>query len=87
MSLSITLSPGAEAKLRAKAAAIGQPLDEYASRVLEQAATTPTVDEVLAPFREQVAQSGMSNEELDAFFEDVREKAYQERRLRPAPPA
>jgi hypothetical protein len=33
MSLSITLSPDAEAKLRAKAAANGQPLDEYASHI------------------------------------------------------
>jgi hypothetical protein len=86
MSLTITLSPAAEAKLRAKAAANGQPLDEYASRVLEQAATTPTVDEVLAPFRQQVAQSGMTNEELDAFVEAVRETAYRDRQLRPAPP-
>jgi hypothetical protein len=82
MTLSISISPSAEAKLREKAAAIGQPLDEYASRVLEQEATKPTVDEVLAPFRKQVAESGMSDDELDDFFEGVREQAFQERRRR-----
>jgi hypothetical protein len=80
MTLSITLSPQAEAKLRQKAAASGEPLDSYAARVLEQAAVSPTVDEVLAPFRKQVADSGMSDDELDGFFEAVREKAHQDRK-------
>jgi hypothetical protein len=84
MSLSITLSPTAEEKLRQKAAANGQAVNDYASHVLEQAATTLTVDEVLAPFRKQVAESGMSDRELGSFFEEVREKAFQERQHRPA---
>ncbi len=84
MTLSITLSPAAEAKLREKAAVSGEPLDSYATRLLEQAATTPTIDEVLAPFRKQVAESNMSDQRLDEFFENVREKAYQDRQRRPA---
>lgn len=40
MTLSILLSPQAEAKLREKAAALGEPVDVYASRVLEQAAVS-----------------------------------------------
>ena len=44
MTLSVSLSAEAEAKLREKAAAVGQPLDAYASRVLEQAATGATVE-------------------------------------------
>jgi hypothetical protein len=80
MTLSITLSPAAEDRLRAKAAATGQPLDAYASLILERAATSPSVEEVLAPFRKQVAESGMTDGELDAFFEEVREKAFQDRR-------
>jgi len=84
MSFSVTVSPIAEAKLREKAAASGQPLDVYASQVLEHAATTPSIDEILAPFRKQVAESGMSDQELDTFFEDVRDKAFQERHRRPA---
>ena len=34
----------------------------------------PTLDEVLAPFRRQVEESGMSDDELGAFFEEVREE-------------
>ena len=78
MTLSITLSPAAEAKLREKAAVNGEPLDSYATALLEQAATTPTIDEVLAPFRKQVAESNMSDQQLDEFLEDIREKTYQE---------
>jgi hypothetical protein len=84
MTLSISLTPQSEARLRQKAEAHGQSLDVYAARVLEQAASARTVDEVLAPFRKQVAESGMSDQELDTFFEDVREKAYQDRQRRPA---
>jgi hypothetical protein len=36
-------------------------------------------DEALAPFRRQVAQSGMSDDELRAFFEELREEVYREK--------
>jgi len=84
MTLSISLSPAAEAKLRQKAAANGQPLDVCATTVLEQAATALSIDEILAPVRKQVADSGMSDSKLDAFIEDVREEAFQERQRRQA---
>jgi len=80
MTLSISLSPQAEAKLREKAEASGQAVNEYATRLLEQAVSGRTVDEVLSPFRKQVAESGMSDPELDTFFADVRDKAYQDRK-------
>ncbi|HEX4792268.1 MAG TPA: hypothetical protein VH370_00665 [Humisphaera sp.] len=84
MTLSISLSPEVEAKLRERAAASGRSLDDYASQVLEIAATKPTVDDVLAAFRRQVAESGMNDDALDNFLEDVREKAFQDRKRRPA---
>jgi len=82
MTISISISAAAEAKLRQKAAASGQPLDVYASKVLEHAATTPSADELLQPFRDQIAASGMTDDELDAFFEDIRDKAYRDRQGR-----
>jgi hypothetical protein len=36
-------------------------------------------DEALAPFRREVTGSGMSEEELRAFFENVREEVYREK--------
>lgn len=83
ISMRLKLSPQAREKLTKQAEELGRPVDEYASELLQQAITHPTVDELLAPFRKQVAESGMGDQELDAFLEDVREKAFQERR-RPA---
>lgn len=79
LAMKLRLSEKASEKLAQRAAESGQDLATVASRLLEEAVTRPTVDEVLAPFRKQVAESGMSDEELDEFFEDVREKAYQDR--------
>lgn len=80
MTLSLILSREAETKLRSKAAAVGESLEGYAARVLESIAVSPSVDELLSPFRKQVVDSGMSEEQLDNFFEGVREKAFQERK-------
>jgi hypothetical protein len=41
MTLTISLSPESEARLRTKAAAVGQPLDVFAVRILEEAAAAP----------------------------------------------
>jgi hypothetical protein len=41
MTLAIPISAQAEAKLRGRAAAAGEPLDVYAARVLEAAAASP----------------------------------------------
>ncbi len=40
-------------------------------------------DEALAAFRRQVAESGMSDEELLTFFEGLREEVYEEKHGRP----
>ena len=46
MVLTISLSPESEARLRTKAAALGQPLDAYATRVLEEAAASPAATSI-----------------------------------------
>jgi hypothetical protein len=80
MPLTLRLSEQARAKLTEQAAHIGQDIAAVASALIEQAVARPNVDEALAPFRKQVGQSGMTDDELDAFFEEVRERAFQERR-------
>lgn len=54
----------------------------FGDYILEEAFTVSgrsrTLDEILAPFRAQVEASGMSDMELEAFFEAVREKSFQE---------
>ena len=82
MTLSISLSPEAEAKLKQRAAAVGKDPTTYASELVESVVTKPTLDEVLAPFRKQVAQSGMSDQQLDEFYEGLRSEAWNERQGR-----
>jgi hypothetical protein len=38
-----------------------------------------SVSDRLAPFRDQVAGSGISDEELDRLFSEAREESYRER--------
>jgi hypothetical protein len=67
MTLSLTIPAQVEAKLRERAAAIGEPLEAYASRVLSDAVSAPTIDEILGPVRADFARSGMSEDELIKF--------------------
>ncbi|HLK59553.1 MAG TPA: hypothetical protein VKU00_23525 [Chthonomonadaceae bacterium] len=52
---------------------------EYIRHLLNKDLHSPTLSELLAPLRQQVAESGMSEEELDQLFLEAREEAYQER--------
>ena len=79
MTIQISLSPSTEQKLRSSANASGQPLEVYATRLLEYAAQSLAAEEALAPFRKQVLESGMTDEDLDTLFDQLREKAFQER--------
>jgi hypothetical protein len=76
ISLRLQLSHKARQKLVRQAARSGEHLDVYASKLLERAITQPSADELLAPFRKQVADSGMSDEQLDAFHENLRTKVW-----------
>lgn len=80
MTIQISLPPDAEARLRARAEAVGQDAASYAAHLLHEALTAPSIEELLTPFRQQVEDSGMSDEELDAFYEGLRDKVWQERK-------
>lgn len=79
MTLSIPLSPQAEEKLRQRAAAAGVDPNVYVLQLLEDVFTKPDINEILAPFREQVAKSGMTDEQLETFYDDLRNEAWQDR--------
>lgn len=82
--LQISLPPDAEKVLRERAEAHGQDIDSYAARLLQEALNTPSVDELLAPFRKQVEDSGASDEELDQLGEELRDEVWQEQQARKA---
>jgi hypothetical protein len=73
MTLMVPLSPQVEEKLRARAAAEGKDPTAYASKVLEQAVNRPSLDEILAPLRQEFADSGTTDEELVRQIIEARE--------------
>jgi hypothetical protein len=66
----------------------GGALEGYLSQLAEKDASngvTPrpvTFDEILDPVRQGFAESGMSEAELTALFEDAREEVWQERQAK-----
>jgi hypothetical protein len=79
MTITIDLSPETERKLRERAAELGQDVTTVAETLIELGVKErPTLDEFLAPFRKQVRESGMTDDELATFFEEMREEVWRE---------
>ena len=82
MHVTIRLAPEVAPIVQQVAAEKGQDVASFLEEFVQEAFTVPrrsrTLDEILAPFRAQVEASGMSETELDTFFEVVREKRFQE---------
>jgi gamma-glutamyl:cysteine ligase YbdK (ATP-grasp superfamily) len=70
MVLTLAISEEAEARLKAKAAVAGLDATALAAELLEQAVARRSVDELLAPVRQQAADSGMSDDQLDDFLRE-----------------
>ncbi len=78
MTFTISLSAEAEKELCERAAELGQDVSQYVRRLISwDLRESRAVAMALAPFREQVARSGMTEDELDEFFEEVREENWQ----------
>jgi hypothetical protein len=60
-----------------KARSAGLKREAYISAVLSKDVTgEPSISEILAPFRDQVLSSGLSNDDLDRLFSDAREESH-----------
>ena len=80
MSIVIQLLPETEKELTERAGKAGQEVGELARELIERGLRKPpSLDEILAPFRAEVEQSGMSEMELEAMFEEAREEAFREK--------
>ena len=86
--ISLKLPPETLTKLREKATENGLTLEAYLGQLAEREARngTPsstsspaTFDEILAPVRAGFAESGASDDELDALFEEAREEVWREK--------
>jgi len=73
MALVIPVSPDVESKLRERAAAEGKDTAAYAGKILEQAIARPSLDQMLAPLRQEFAASGATDEELASQITEARD--------------
>lgn len=79
MTVVLKLKPETEKALQKKAQAEGFEVNVYLEKLVEKdIEETKTLAEILAPFRREVEDSGISDEELDALVEQAREEVYQE---------
>jgi hypothetical protein len=84
MTVTLELEPEVESLLEKRARAEGCDVKGYVERLVEKEVNRGrTFDEILAPFRDAVERSGISNEELDALFTEARREVSKERRERP----
>lgn len=82
MSVTIDLTADQEELLRERAARNGQTPAAYAQTVIEQhLRPARSLSEILAPFRRQVQDSGVSDEELDALIEEARDEVFREKQV------
>jgi len=70
----VKLTPEKGKLLQERASKQGMDVDHYLTKLIDRDLIIPTIDEVLAPFRADVANSGMTQEELDQFFKGVRKE-------------
>lgn len=80
MSLIVDLPADMESELHEIARETGSTPEAVVKDLIARRLAVRHVDEVLAPFRKEVAASGMTEGELDAFFQEVREEVWQEPR-------
>jgi len=92
MTITITLPTDTEAKLRKRAAESGVAADALARDLIEQALNgdasdktgsgqkRKTLSQILAPFRKEVDESGMTDEQLKDLFTQTRDEVRSEKR-------
>jgi hypothetical protein len=84
MTLHISISKELEDKLRAPAAATGQPVEQVVVRLVEECVDRPSLEEMLAPVRDEFEASGMSEDELTDLLERAKHEMRAARRARRA---
>jgi hypothetical protein len=91
MTITIDLPPDVEASVKTQAAKEGLPLEDYVTSLVQEGTqrrdridllAEKPFDEILAPFRSNVEDSGMNDEELGDLFTSARKEASRVRKER-----
>ena len=84
MTITISLSPEQEKRLVERAAQAGQEVAAYVHQLIDHDIQVESLDAILAPVRRNFEQSGMTDEDLAALVEEVREDIWREKHGRPS---
>lgn len=89
MSITITLPPATEERLRAEAEATGKDVDTFVAEAVETrlSLSTMSLRDILAPVHEDFRRSGLSDGELDALLGESLDESRAGRKSGPAPSA
>jgi len=83
MTLTIEVPQSIGVILEEKAKNQGKEVAEYVENLIEKDIDRQkTLDEILAPIRKNFAESGMSEEDLDALIESERQAMWEEKNVR-----
>ncbi len=91
MTITIDLPPDVEESVKTQAAKEGLPLEDYVTALVQEGTkrrdrvdllAEKPFDEILAPFRRNVEDSGMSDDELDDLFTGARKEVSRARKER-----
>ena len=78
MELTISVSEQAGHILQNRAKANGRDVNEFVKELVENQALSPTLEELLAPVREEISEKGITEDELDEFIYSLRDKIREE---------
>ena len=97
MTVTISFPPETEQALRERADRAGQTIERYIQQLVERdlggtnggprppAHAPSSLEETLAPVREEFERSGLTDEDLATLVDEVREKIWQEKQTRKVP--
>lgn len=85
MNVSLELTKETAEKVAREASLTGQDVTAFLENFVKQsfaggAASHRTVAEILAPFRAEVEQSGITDQQLDTLFTETRDQVFANRR-------
>jgi hypothetical protein len=84
MEMTISIPEDVAMKLQQRAASSGTTAPAYAAKLVAESVNKPTIDDILAPVREDFAKTGMTEDELLDFGREVLNRVRAEKKAKSA---